>query len=88
MPQANQTAEPNKSYGRQIPESQPEEVRPEANQNQQRQRQEKRRRRRQIGCRKEKVTAGSLLSLLMLPSGETVVLTNFATGLRVRRFSG
>jgi len=56
MPQASQPQNQINSYGRQIPESQPEEIRPETVQGQQRQPAEERGHRRQILGRQEKIT--------------------------------
>ena len=56
MPQASQLVERNKSYGRQIPESHAEKVRPEKRESHQRQPEEKRCRRREIRRWQEKVT--------------------------------
>lgn len=51
-----------KNYGRQVPESEPEKVRPKTSQNPRCGRQEKRGRVRQTGGRQEKVTAGVAIS--------------------------
>jgi len=72
MPQVNQPVEGDKHYGRQIPEIEPEKIKPETGSSRQRQPEEKSGRSRQVGRPQKTVAVRPRRSLLPQKTGETV----------------